>query len=85
MLLCTAKHSVHSHTVTAVLQRQSSNKIHPAVSTVPRHPTVPDIVVHLCCRKGTEVLAVQPILFWLSECVQQSEIPAVTLVIPGTQ
>jgi len=58
-----------------------SNKIHPAVSTVPRHPTVPVIVVLLCCRKGTEVLAVHSILLWLSECVQQSDIPAGKLVI----
>jgi len=68
-----------------VLQRQPSNKIHPAVSTVPRHPTVRVIVVHLCCRKGTEVFGVQSILLWLSECVQQFEIPAGILVISGTQ
>jgi hypothetical protein len=57
----------------------------PAVGTVPCHSTVPVIVVHLCCRKRTELLAVQPILLWFSECVQQFEIPAVTLVISGTQ
>jgi len=55
------------------------------VSTVPRHPAVPAIVVHLCWSRGTDLLAVQPILLWLSERVLQSEVPAVTLVISGTQ
>ena len=69
---------MHFHTVIAVLW---NNKIHPKVSTVPRQPIFPIIVVHLCCSRGTDLLAVQPILLWLSERVLQSEVPTVTTVV----
>jgi hypothetical protein len=82
VLFFTVKYKVLFRAVTAGLQKQANNKIHPDVSTVPRHPTV--IVLHLCCKTGKELLAVQPILLWLSERVLQSELSAVTLVISGT-
>jgi hypothetical protein len=46
-----------------------SSKHLAAVITVPRHLNVLVIAVHLCCKKGTEVLGVQSILLWLSEYV----------------